>query len=202
MERVSAYIDGFNLYYGIRSAYRRKYLWLDLERLCASLLLPDQELGFVKYFTARVRTPRDSQIRQNTYLDALDTTGVQVIFGRLQLNKVTCKVCGQVFEKYEEKKTDVAIASHMVADAYEDRYDAALLVGADGDMAPPAQMVSDMSGRRIVVAFPPRRQSRELENIAGAVTFISEYALRRAQLPDRVTSKTPGIVLRRPAEWH
>jgi hypothetical protein len=42
-ERVAAYIDGFNLYFGIREKGRR-HLWLDLERLVHSLLKPHQQL--------------------------------------------------------------------------------------------------------------------------------------------------------------
>jgi hypothetical protein len=53
-ERVAAYIDGFNLYFGIREEGRR-YLWLDLECLVQSLLKPHQQLVAVRYFTARVR---------------------------------------------------------------------------------------------------------------------------------------------------
>ena len=30
MERVSVYVDGFNLYYGLRSRGWRRYYWLDL----------------------------------------------------------------------------------------------------------------------------------------------------------------------------
>jgi len=29
MASVAACIDGFNLYYGMKSKYRRKYMWLD-----------------------------------------------------------------------------------------------------------------------------------------------------------------------------
>jgi len=30
---VIAYVDGFNLYHGLRAKYQHRYLWLDLERL-------------------------------------------------------------------------------------------------------------------------------------------------------------------------
>jgi hypothetical protein len=30
--RVIAYIDGFNLYYGIRSKHRQRFKWLDINR--------------------------------------------------------------------------------------------------------------------------------------------------------------------------
>ena len=55
MNRVVAYVDGFNLYFGLKEGYGRRYHWLDLQRLVADLLRPDQELREVQYFTARVR---------------------------------------------------------------------------------------------------------------------------------------------------
>src|SRR6266536_636756 len=38
--RVAAYVDGFNLYFGLKAKYGRRYLWLDLQALAASLLRP------------------------------------------------------------------------------------------------------------------------------------------------------------------
>jgi hypothetical protein len=35
VERVVAYIDGFNLYRGLKDDHQRKYLWLDLQTLAA-----------------------------------------------------------------------------------------------------------------------------------------------------------------------
>ena len=201
MERVAAYIDGFNLYYGVKAAFGRKYLWLDVEALCGSVLLPDQTLVAVKYFTARVRGPADSQARQSLYLDALQAaTSVQAIFGRLQLNKLTCNGCGASWTKPEEKKTDVAIASHLVGDAYQDVYDVALLISGDSDMAPPVEMVTGIEGRRVVAAFPPRRKSDELKRLAGASISISEASLRQSQLKPLIQLPS-GLSLQRPPSW-
>lgn len=69
--RVAAYIDGFNLCHGLKDKHGRKYLWLDLQALAASLLLPDQTLVAVRYFSARVRGEASAR-RQGIYLDALD----------------------------------------------------------------------------------------------------------------------------------
>ena len=69
MKRVVVYIDGFNLYYGLRDAGWRRYYWLDLRRLSENLLRPDQRLVLVRYFTARVflgpaiRTSRNGKVR-------------------------------------------------------------------------------------------------------------------------------------------
>ena len=55
MQRMIAYIDGFNLYYGLRAAGWRRYYWLDLRRLAENLLRPGQTLAAVRYFSARVQ---------------------------------------------------------------------------------------------------------------------------------------------------
>ncbi len=65
MDRVVAYIDGFNLYFGLKAGHGRKYLWLDLEALAESLLRPGQELREVKYFTARLRDDPEGGRRQS-----------------------------------------------------------------------------------------------------------------------------------------
>jgi hypothetical protein len=40
MSRVIVYIDGFNLYFALRSKGWRKYYWLDLARLAQKLIKP------------------------------------------------------------------------------------------------------------------------------------------------------------------
>ena len=65
------YVDGLNLYYGALRGTPHK--WLDL-RLLARALLPYDELGLVRYFTANVKPqfPGDrAHERQNAYLRAL-----------------------------------------------------------------------------------------------------------------------------------
>ncbi len=57
MERVISYIDGFNLYFGLKSARLNRYLWLDLHNLSINLLKKPQQLVKVKYFTARITGP-------------------------------------------------------------------------------------------------------------------------------------------------
>ena len=75
-ERVIVYIDGFNLYYGLRSMGWRHYLWLDLRQLSENLLKPPQRLEAVRYFTARISAEShdpDRPKRQGLYLEALET---------------------------------------------------------------------------------------------------------------------------------
>ena len=39
-QRAIVYIDGYNLYYGMRNAFGNRDMWLDLQAFAASLLRP------------------------------------------------------------------------------------------------------------------------------------------------------------------
>jgi hypothetical protein len=42
MERVIAYIDGYNLYYGLRKSNLKRFYWLNLQKLAHQYLKPGQ----------------------------------------------------------------------------------------------------------------------------------------------------------------
>lgn len=46
--RVIAYIDGHNLYHGMREAGLLTSRWLDLRAMCETLLKPDQQLELAR----------------------------------------------------------------------------------------------------------------------------------------------------------
>ncbi len=72
MERVIAYVDGFNLYFGLKSAALERYLWLDVPALASGIVNPrTQTLTRTNYFTSRVSDPPDKVARQTAYLEAL-----------------------------------------------------------------------------------------------------------------------------------
>ena len=137
-ERVVAYVDGFNLYFGLKADHGRRYLWLDLQSLVQRLLLANQELREVWYFTARVRDSPAAEARQAVYLDALATycSKVRRVEGRFQERTRSCWECGAHWIGYEEKETDVNIAVALVEDAVQDAYDTALLISGDSDLRP------------------------------------------------------------------
>lgn len=202
MARTSVYIDGFNLYFGIKEAFGGKYLWLDLARLAQSILKPQDTLVDVKYFTATVRYPDDKRQRQRTYLDALAARGGLLTYlGRYQQNHTTCRSCGSSWRSDEEKLTDVQIAVQLVSDAFENKFDKALLIGADGDLVPPIDKIrTSFPQKRVVVFFPPKRRSPILEKAAHHTLLIYESSLGRCLLPDPVTGPG-GLSFARPASW-
>ena len=45
MKQAIAYIDGFNLYFGLRSKGWKRFYWLNLQKVAQHLLKPDQTFG-------------------------------------------------------------------------------------------------------------------------------------------------------------
>ena len=205
-QRVAAYIDGFNLYYGLRSKGWQRYYWLDLNLLVGKFLRPAEQLEVVRYFTTRVSAPPndpDKPKRQNVYLEALETlSNLTIQFGYFLPKQTTCNRCGLVQRSYQEKMTDVNIAISLLADAQDGIYDTAIIISADSDLATPIERVLQRyPSKRVLVAFPPDRASQQLRKVATAHFTIGRTALRDSQLPNSVT-KPDGFVLTRPSTWN
>ena len=204
-ERVAVYIDGFNLFYGMKANGWRRYYWLNLKNLAQNLLRPHQDLQFVRYFTARVyedASDPDKNTRQTSYLETLETLAdLSIHFGYFQPKEIQCFDCGKVWQTYEEKMSDVNISVALLTDAQDDYYDTAVIISADGDLVEPVRTVLNRyPEKRVVVAFPPKRRSFNLKEVASATVVIGQDKLRKSQLPGTVT-RPDGFVLRRPSAW-
>jgi len=201
--RVAAYVDGFNLYNGLKDKHGRKHMWLDLQALAAALVLPGQQLVGVEYFSARVRGEDGAVLRQATYIDAprAHCSLLTVVEGRFQEKTIWCRRCGDSRVSYEEKETDVSIAVALVEDAACDRYDTAMVVSADRDLCPAIRSVQRIApAKRVIAAFPPRRVSGELRRTAHGAFTVPDSKIRKSLLPNTV--QTPGgVALQRPARW-
>ena len=203
--RVVVYIDGFNLYYGMRSKGWRRYYWLDLNRLAVRLLRPGQTLAGVRYFTARIIPDVgsvDKARRQNIYLEALGTLpDLDIHYGYYLPKMQRCSTCGTTWQTYEEKMTDVNIAVELVSDAYEDAFDTAIVISADSDLARPITTIrARFPGKRVVVAFPPNRASKHLRSLATASFTLGHGVLNNSQFPERVFA-AGGQLLTRSDRW-
>jgi len=203
VERVKAYVDGFNLYHGLKARHGRKYLWLDLQELATRLLKPAQHLIEVQYFTARVRNQPESEQRQTAYLDALAAhcPRVNIVQGRFQEKAHECWSCGSQWVSYEEKETDVSIAVQLVEDGVRDVFDTVLLISADSDLCPAVRSLKRVNAsKRIIAVFPPRRHSEDLRKATDGLVKINDVSIRNSQLPPTVINAA-GVTLTRPKYW-
>lgn len=201
-ERVIAYVDGFNLYFGIKASGHNDTLWLDIQKLAQSLLKPNQDLVYIKYFTSRVRNHPQKQQRQNTYIEAVETLdNCKIYYGHYQSQIEECRRCGHTYPYANEKMTDVNIAVEILIDAYSDKYDTALLVTGDSDLVPPINAVHNFfKQKRVFVAFPPNRYNVSVNHAARGSLTIGRKKLKDAQFPDNV-KKEDGFTLKRPDTW-
>lgn len=200
-ERVVVYIDGFNLYFGMLDAGFDYCKWLNLLLLSNNLLQSNQELIEVKYFTSRVSNDPEKQKRQNTYIESLESVGVKIYFGNYQSDTIECKRCNNIWPKYNEKMTDVNIATQILIDAYQDKYDMAMLISGDSDLFPPMKAVHEIfKNKRVFVAFPPKRHNQSVSLIARGSLTIGRKKLVESQFEEKVTKKD-GYVLLKPSTW-
>ena len=186
MERVIVYIDGFNFYFGLKEKRWKRYYWLNLQKLAKNLINDNQKLITTKYFTSRISSPPDKNKRQSTFIEALETLdNFSIFYGTYQDNKIECIRCGNIFQKSNEKMTDVNIAVEMLTDAFQDNYDTAILISADSDLSAPIKKVKSLfPNKKITVAFPPARSSYELSKLAHAFITIGRKKIADSIFPD------------------
>ena len=200
-ERIIVYIDGFNLYFGMKQAGFDNFKWLNIRALSESLLKPGQEIVGIKYFTSRVSNNPDKQKRQSTYIEALETVGIKIYYGHYQRDAIECRRCNNVWANYNEKMTDVNIATHMIMDAYKDKYDMALLISGDSDLVPPIKEINEhFKNKRVFVAFPPKRHNNSVAIVAKGSLTIGRKKLADSQF-DTEVKKKDGYIIKKPKEW-
>jgi uncharacterized LabA/DUF88 family protein len=200
MEKVIAYIDGYNLYHGIRSQGWKWAYWLNLHLMIENLLSQNQELITTKYFTTRVSTPENKRLRQQKFLEALGTIPeIKFFYGKYVPDEVSCRQCGHTYTTYHEKMTDVNIAVEMLTDGMKNKYDTAILVSGDSDLVNVVHRVGEFK-KKVVILFPPKRKPRSLRESANVVIDIDAQLLSKSLFPDEVI-KQDGYVLKKPIEW-
>lgn len=207
--KTFVYVDGFNLYYG--AVKDTPYKWLDIRRLF-EMLLPNHPIHRIKYFTARVSARKDDPdkpTRQQIYLRALRTVaGLDVIYGSFLSHDVMMPLAdppikGSRFVKVirtEEKGSDVNLAAHLIHDAYQKNFEAAVLVTNDSDLQEPIRIVREELGLEVGILNPHRHTaSRVLARYASFMKQIREGPLRKSQFS--VTLKDKKGEFHKPDLW-
>ena len=201
--RVIVYVDGFNFYYGLKDNSWRCFYWLDMVKFFERFMRDDQELIKVKYFSAKPNDI-DKSRRQNAFFQANQVNPkFELVLGKYLHKKMVCRNCGYIINTYEEKETDVRIATQVVADAYKKNCDIAIIVSADSDMVPSIELAQE-AGIMTFVYFPPAHYSSNLASLChNKPILLSRYEsrFRQSLLPDNVTLSSSGYVLSIPPEW-
>ena len=207
--RTVVYVDGFNLYYG--AVKGTPYKWLDLEKYF-QLLRPHDDLQAIRYFTALISGAH--RANQLAFIQALETRPlISIVLGAFKQKRVLCEYArchpstpgDRVFSKSEEKRTDVNIAVHMLADAFREQCDHQILVTGDSDLVPAIRMIRDrFPSIKTTVYVPAQAPQRgyavELRTAAHKHRVLPLNLLKLAQFPTQVTDGSGGVI-EKPAGW-
>lgn len=212
-KRVTFYVDGFNFYYGLRTARKvnpqwKQAYWIDLVKFFELFLGEDQELNKVIYFTASPLNP-DKNSRQSAFLNAnklLNGNRFEIVRGKYISKEIKCPNCKYVMIRPEEKKTDVNISVRIIADCLKEQTDIIVLVSGDSDLLPPIEFIqSNYPEKKVKAFFPPSIYSRDIaDNIRvhkGKITFLEKNLNKflLVRMPDEVTKE--GKTYTMPDKW-
>jgi uncharacterized LabA/DUF88 family protein len=200
------YIDSFNLYYGSlnKPHQNRGTKWLDLEQWLSKILLQN-DIQKIKFYTARVSGKYDplKPVRQDTYFRALKTLPtVEIIEGffllKTQKIHISPDVCISA-RVFEEKGTDVNLATNLVNDAYKKKFDTAIVVSNDSDLAEAVRIVTQEVGLKVGVLNPYSKFNKQLIRYATFKHGIRDKAILASQFPAVLTDKVGAFS--KPVTW-
>jgi uncharacterized LabA/DUF88 family protein len=200
---------------------KSKLKWLDLYALFNDHVLDDKaKLLEVRYYTApvlgRMSDDPQSTQRQRQYIQALKrmhTTGLTVIEGRIVASTPFQRLVTPIPEAphlekvqvydFNEKKTDVNLASDMIAGAWTNAYDQAVLCSNDSDLEGALATIRKHHPKiRLGLVAPirgddHRKISKDLSVYADWAKILSPVHLANAQLPERIAH----TALKKPESW-
>jgi uncharacterized LabA/DUF88 family protein len=202
MNRVSFFIDGFNLYHALdTNPAFHKYKWLNLERLSRSFIKSEDKLAEVFYFTTYCTWDPAKLLKHQNYVKALQLVNVSVVFGAFRSVDKTCRICHKQYKTFEEKQTDVNIAIKLFQTAVNDSWDTAMLVSGDSDLIPAIKAVkSTFPSKQVGIVIPIGRRAEELKQSADFHMKLKEKHLSSCQFDD-ILEIDGNTKLVRPASW-
>lgn len=166
-ERVQLFIDGSNLYHGLKAECESTKLdYLKFSQLLAN----KRKLIRTNYYISTIDATRDSTtaINQQRFLDALRHVPYVTIRSRSLSYKNDIPV---------EKGVDILIATDMLTGALRNCYDTAVLVSGDGDFAPVLDEIK-RAGKQVENAAFRSSRSDALISASDLFVELSKDGLR------------------------
>lgn len=218
MRKATFFIDGFNLYHSLDNLRDfRKYKWLNLWKFAESILLPNDNLLEVNYFTAYTDWNTDRMKRHQEYVFLNEHAGCNVTLGKFFRKDRTCmaecktpclggikRFCQKRYIAHEEKMTDVNIAVGIVRAAALKTCESIYLLSGDNDLLPALKTAMEISpDTRIRVVLPTNSKAKSIINfcINNGLKHIriKEKHLCVSQFPDPVVVN--GVTYTKPTHW-
>ncbi|MCL2673082.1 MAG: NYN domain-containing protein [Alphaproteobacteria bacterium] len=217
-KRVNVYVDLLNM---IMIASGKPWLkWFDGARLFRRFLRPGEKLCAIHWFYSVGNERRaadeaciDTLMKANICHTGHAVRHIHTLGGFMPKTRPT-KLADPRHEKilgravvdvsyWSEKCTDINLATGLVADAYEDLFDTALLVTNDSDQVATVSTLKRRPDKNLRILTPVQEngsQSKDLFDSCHDVQIIRQYHMADSQLPTVVRSGAEQI-FRRPDQW-
>lgn len=222
------YVDGFNLYH-MRLQQQRHFRWLNLKIMADQLVQAPNTISKVNFYTARVsnKIDADAPAKQKAYLNALATVPeVEIHYGRFLfgekwaflLQPPAAKPTSYQWNlpgprmvqvaKVEEKGSDVNLASHLIRDAFQNRFTEAMVLSNDTDLIEPIRIVTQELGKRVGLIAPRRARAHQapipspsLRQVASFILYLDDAHLAAAQFPPSIPRPGGAAPVVKPPSW-
>jgi len=159
-----------------------------------------EEIVAVYYFSAIATWRPDKAKKHLLYIHALRTVGVKDILGKFTQRDRKCPLCNNCYKAHEEKKTDINIAITLLADGITDKFDTALILSGDSDLAPVITKLRDLNPeKKIGIIVPQNQSAMNLKQHAGFFKKIHDRDLKKSLLPEQVIYN--GKIITAPTGW-
>lgn len=168
-EKVVIFIDGSNIYHIVKAMFPdRKPNDFNFDRFII-YLARGRKLIRTYYYNAPLDRKKDeeSYIKQQRFFDKIKRIpNFNFVLCRMQKVRIDGKIV------YQIKEDDIHLAVDMVKLAYNNAYDAAILVSSDGDFVPAVQA------------------AKEIGKIVENVGFETKFSYHLKQESDKFTRLT------------
>lgn len=180
MDRMMVFIDGSNLYHGLRAFAPQKRL--DFQRFCKQLCGTSNRLIHTHYYNVPVGQADDPAAyaaQQSFFARLRNIPFFTTTLGRLVDRKrdETCPSCSHSYavEYRTEKGVDIHLATDLLTFAFDNQYDLAVLVSQDGDFVPAVEQVIRLNKRVLNAEFPNRLPSYLSQRCSGIIKLDQAF---------------------------
>ena len=207
-KKVVVYVDGFNLYHGLKNLKKSHLKWLNLRSLAEKFIDRNTEVIVKAYYFSAIATHMDNDTvqRHKTYIEALEANGIEFVGGNFKKKWLTYKNnhIDIKWKKHEEKETDVNISIYMVRDAMKGGFDKFVLITNDTDIVPAVKMArNENKNIRFKLLTPPTLDTHDsLLNAVkpGTCSRLTEGHIQNSLLPDKI-QKANGKIIYMPEQY-
>lgn len=202
-KKVAVYVDGFNLYHGLANLSQPHLKWLNLKSLAEKFIDPQNETIEKVYYFSAVATfmDKDTILRHRTYIEALETIGIEFVEGNFKDKLLTYKNKHLEFKwkKHEEKETDINISIYMVRDVIRNKFDKFILITNDTDIVPAVKMAKkENETLQFKLLTPPTFATHDslLSAIKpGTSSKLTVAHIQNSLLPEKIIKSNGKVIL-------